>query len=212
MVAKRKKLAKRDAVMKEREAMRQLAEQPVDLYAAITAKRAAERARFAGMPDDNTPPMEGLDWDPPAEEVVGQSGKLYASTSLFCLRPYHCLRRLAIEVVESRPFDPIILFAILANCTTMAWESPLDPPHTWKAGFIDVRRRRLRSRCASACACVHGGARRSHARSCSRRCALEPPPQRSPGVTHASVGHTAATAAAVAVVRVRWRVPSSLTR
>ena len=35
-------------------------------------------------------------------------------------------------------FDPLILLTILANCTTMAWESPLDPEGTSKAAFIAV--------------------------------------------------------------------------
>ena len=30
-----------------------------------------------------------------------------------------------------------MLATILANCATMAWESPLDPPGTSKAAFID---------------------------------------------------------------------------
>ena len=43
------------------------------------------------------------------------------------LRPFNKPRIWAIKFVESRPFDPVILCTILANCTTMAWESPLDP-------------------------------------------------------------------------------------
>ena len=37
-----------------------------------------------------------------------------------------------------RYFDPIVLVTIVCNCITMAWESPLDPPGTTKAAFIDV--------------------------------------------------------------------------
>ena len=49
----------------------------------------------------------------------------------------HEPRRTAIRIVESKPFDPFILLTILANCSTMAWESPLDPEGTDKAAFID---------------------------------------------------------------------------
>ena len=35
-------------------------------------------------------------------------------------------------------FEPFVLLTIIANCVTMAWESPLDPPGTPKAHFIDV--------------------------------------------------------------------------
>ena len=40
-------------------------------------------------------------------------------------------------MVEYEHFDSFILFVIIANCATMAWESPLDPPGTRKAAFID---------------------------------------------------------------------------
>ena len=39
-------------------------------------------------------------------------------------------------MVESRWFDPVILLTILANCTTMAWASPLDPPGTQKEALL----------------------------------------------------------------------------
>ena len=71
------------------------------------------------------------------ERVQGPSGKIYGSTSLVGLRPGDEPRRTAIRLVESRPFDPIILMTILANCGTMAWASPLDPCCTWKERFID---------------------------------------------------------------------------
>ena len=74
----------------------------------------------------------------PAAEVYGPSGRLYTGTSLCCLRPAQWLRRWAIQLVESKPFDPIILLTIVLNCATMAWESPLDPCCTRKAAFIDV--------------------------------------------------------------------------
>ena len=44
----------------------------------------------------------------------------------------------AVKLAESKYFDPCILLTILANCATMAWESPLDPQGTRKADFISV--------------------------------------------------------------------------
>eukprot|EP00966_Prymnesium_polylepis_P112586 2604735-Prymnesium_polylepis.1 len=85
-----------------------------------------------GTIDDLTAP------DPPAE-VRGPSGRIYMSTSLFCLRPAMMPRSAAIFICESKPFDPIILVTILCNCTTMAWASPLDPTGTWKEAFLGVR-------------------------------------------------------------------------
>ena len=41
--------------------------------------------------------------------------------------------------VESPIFDPLILVTIMANCTTMAWSSPMDPTGTWKQDFLAVR-------------------------------------------------------------------------
>lgn len=74
----------------------------------------------------------------PPEEVVGPSGQVYRSTSLFCLRPWHQPRRGAIFLVESPLFDPIIMLTILANCLTLAWQTPLEPQGTSKAAFIDA--------------------------------------------------------------------------
>ena len=71
------------------------------------------------------------------ERVRGPSGKLYVSTGAFQLRPGSEPRRSAIRLVESSLFDPLILLTILANCATMAWQSPLDPCCTWKEAFID---------------------------------------------------------------------------
>ena len=71
-------------------------------------------------------------------EVRGPSGTISGSTSLFCLLPGQFPRSWAILVAESKAFDPIVLLTILANCMTMAWESPLDPPGTSKAAFIDT--------------------------------------------------------------------------
>ena len=44
----------------------------------------------------------------------------------------------SIGAVEAAWFDRLALVTILVNCGTMAWESPLDPPGTWKAHLIDV--------------------------------------------------------------------------
>lgn len=84
------------------------------------------------------PGLEGLDSSPPALAVMGKDKRIYQSTALFFLRPADEPRRSFIKLVESRPFDPLILITILCNCGTMAWESPLDPEGTDKAAFIVV--------------------------------------------------------------------------
>ena len=89
------------------------------------------------VPADDDAGLEGLDVHPPKRMVVGPSGRIYSSTSLCCLRVADQPRKAAIHFVEARLFDPVILLTILANCMTMAWESPLDPPGTLKAHFID---------------------------------------------------------------------------
>jgi len=65
---------------------------------------------------------EGLRASPRAEAVMGKDGRVYQSTSLFCLKPGDEPRRTWIFLVESKPFDPIILITIICNCITMAWE------------------------------------------------------------------------------------------
>lgn len=84
--------------------------------------------------------LDALHESPTPKEVVGPSGKLYASTSLGCcmLQPGHFPRSRCILVVESRLFDPVILLTILANCATMAWESPLDLCCTPKAECVPL--------------------------------------------------------------------------
>ena len=85
------------------------------------------------------PGLEALDATPPANAVKGPSGWIYHSTSFGCLRPHHCLRRLAISVIEHPVFDPLILVTIMCNCTTMAWTSPLDegnPELAWKMALL----------------------------------------------------------------------------
>ena len=74
----------------------------------------------------------------PPLEVKGHSGRLYGGLAMGCLAPAHSLRRQAISLAESRPFDPIILLTILVNCAMMAWESPLDPKGTPKAALLDL--------------------------------------------------------------------------
>lgn len=39
-------------------------------------------------------------------------------------------------LVTSKYFEPFIACVITFNCFELAWESPLDPPGTWKADFI----------------------------------------------------------------------------
>ena len=105
-----------------------------------TATLFADGADAALLASQNKPtaPLSALLDDPPAQEVVGPSKRIYHSTSLCCLRPHHPPRRAAIFFVEGPYFDPFILMVIMMNCFTMAWESPLDPPGTWKADFIGV--------------------------------------------------------------------------
>jgi hypothetical protein len=86
-------------------------------------------------------PITALASANPPNSVQGPSGWIYHSTSLGCLRPHHLPRRLAIMTVENPIFDPFILMTIMLNCSTMAWDSPLDPEGTWKDDFLAVRRR-----------------------------------------------------------------------
>ena len=122
-----------------REAKAELADGKMDFHKALKALQA-KRAVQQALALRNRPTTDAL-LDPtlkPTEVVGTSSGKAYGGTGFFCLRPYHEPRRTAIMICESKPFDPLILLTILANCTTMAWESPLDPTGTWKSGFIDV--------------------------------------------------------------------------
>ena len=83
--------------------------------------------------------LEGLRGTPPAEEVRGPSGRRYGGESCGHLKPADWPRRWAIQLVEWRRFDAIILCVITANCFILAWASPLDPEGTAKEGFIHVR-------------------------------------------------------------------------
>ena len=90
------------------------------------------------------PGLEGLSSKPPAKIIRGKGGadgRVYHSTSLFVLRPYHFPRRLAILILEANFFEPFIALTILVNVVVMAWASPLDPPNTPKAALIEVSSR-----------------------------------------------------------------------
>ena len=108
---------------------------------APTAKLLAAAKQQSSQPAVKKPEdLGGLHTTPPAEEVKGPSGRVYTGESCCCFKPADMPRRWAIQFVESKPFDPVILITIICNCATMAWESPLDPCCTPKADFIDVRR------------------------------------------------------------------------
>jgi len=87
---------------------------------------------------DHLEGLEGLDKVPPCSAVIGPSGRVYSSRTFGFLEVGRAPRPWAIKLVEWAPFDAFILVTILANCATMAWNSPLDPPGTPKAQFIDV--------------------------------------------------------------------------
>jgi len=110
--------------------------------------------------EEEIPGLDGLDKRPPKEIVQGPSGYRYEGQSFFSsrsmwegMKPADEPRKTAIKLIEHPLFDPLILLTIGCNCVTMAWESPLDPPGTWKAGFIDV--------CEWVCACARARALRA---------------------------------------------------
>ena len=111
-----------------------------DGAAAKAAREAEAKRAWREFYEESKPaePLSALDRTPPAQKVVGPSGREYHSTSIFCLYAYSEPRKTAILMVESRWFDPLILMTILTNCTTMAFQSPLDPPGTVKAAWIDT--------------------------------------------------------------------------
>lgn len=86
------------------------------------------------------PGVEELGSGRPPPRVRGRSGQIYYQNdaAFCCLKPHHLPRRWCIYIVESSWFDPLILLTIGMNCFTMAWVSPLDPPHTEKTAFVDV--------------------------------------------------------------------------
>ena len=83
------------------------------------------------------PPISALARGAPA--VQGRDGRRYQNLSLYCLAPSSWPRRNCIYFVESRAFEPFILFVIIMNCVTMAMQSPLDPVGTPRAAIFDVR-------------------------------------------------------------------------
>ena len=115
------------------------------LLGAKTPMAAPAAAGSASAPDFEDDELPGLDdlfvhrssSEPPPEAVVGPSMREYRSTS-FGWRIWESPRCHAIRLIEWRGFEPLILLTILANCITMAWESPLDAEDTPKAYFIDV--------------------------------------------------------------------------
>lgn len=108
------------------------------LHSAAVAGLALPRLPVGvTLPEVRAPNLGELLKRPPADEAIGPSGRVYSGIAWCCLGPGHEPRRTAVFVVESRVFEPIVLSTILCNVVTMAWQSPLDPPGTWKADLID---------------------------------------------------------------------------
>ena len=100
---------------------------------------SSDEAAASGSLDEVVAGLGGLDESPPREAVMGPSGQIYvATTTFYNLKVADQPRKAAIQLVEHRLFDPIILVTILANCVTMAWDSPLDPCCTAKAHFLEA--------------------------------------------------------------------------
>ena len=66
--------------------------------------------------------------DPPPAVVIGSSGRVYASTSLWGLRPANEPRRTAIFICESGYFEALVLITIFANVRLHNHHPPI-PPH-----------------------------------------------------------------------------------
>lgn len=156
------------------EARKAMSSGPMDFAKAVAALKAQRKMEEAAA-EKRRPTLLALSDSSYPIEVVGPSGKVYCSTSIFCLRPYHCPRNLAIWTCESRPFDPLILVTIMCNCATMAWESPLDPCCTPKADFIDVSAAAAATAAARAAHGTSALLRCSHARDKNERACLLPP-------------------------------------
>ena len=100
-----------------------------------------QRAPVCGAPTPAPVQYRGLpalDENPPAMQVAGPSGRVYGPTRSFCcLLPSHFPRKLCIQLIESRSFEPFIMFIIILNVILMASESKLDPPDTFKSYLLD---------------------------------------------------------------------------
>ena len=82
------------------------------------------------------PGLEALSWRRPPDRIKGPSGRVFDGLSLCGLRIRDEPRRSAILFSETDYFDRFVLLVIVANCATMAWQSPLDPDGTWKLEVI----------------------------------------------------------------------------
>lgn len=80
--------------------------------------------------------LSALHQTPPPTAVVGPTGRKYHSESFGCLHIHHLPRRWSIQLVEHPLFDAFIFLTIVCNCFTLAWDSPIDPPGTWKSEFM----------------------------------------------------------------------------
>ena len=119
--------AKRLAIQRAREADED--EETVD-----ESLEALMMARFERIPTVQQLAASS-DWDMP--ECRGIDGRVYGGDStIFNLPPGYPPRKWAIVLVDAQWFEAIILLTIMTNCLTMAWESPLDQPGTYKAHMI----------------------------------------------------------------------------
>ena len=86
--------------------------------------------------DQPAPGLEAL--NTAARCVRGPSGWLYDELSLGIWPPYEQPRRTCIHIIEFPGFETFIALTIFCNVATMAIQSPLDPPGTQRANFIDM--------------------------------------------------------------------------
>ena len=104
-------------------------------YGVVTEERNSfSRSREVEL--EALPGVSALDGSRSVDAVRGPSGREYRGETLCGLGVNDEPRQSAIHIIEWRFFDPIILLLIVANCATMAWESPLDEPGTRKAALI----------------------------------------------------------------------------
>lgn len=107
------------------------------------ARKTAARERSAAISEKRIKDAEPvtIDWETftvphTITHVRGPSGHMYRGKACFQWPGSHP-RRCAIYLVEAWWFDSLILITILCNCFTMALESPLDSPGTWRAAVIE---------------------------------------------------------------------------